>query len=129
MSVTALNLRTGSASIVLIALIVLTAIYTLALTILWAHGLGATETIQSLWTLGFQLILALWIRANRYDRGFSSPYDFDASVLFAWVIVIPYCFYRTRRLRGLFAAAAIFALWFAPSVVATVLRPALARQV
>jgi hypothetical protein len=118
LSVTASNLRTGSASIVLIALIVLTAIYTVGLTTLWAHGLGPTETIQSLWTLGFQLILALWIRADRYAQGFNTPYDFDAFVFFAAVFVVPYYLYRTRGGLGLVVFAGIMGLAVAPSVAA-----------
>jgi hypothetical protein len=127
LSVTALNWRAGSASIVLIALIVLTAIYTIGLSVLWAQGFGPTERIQFLWTFGFQLILSLWVRADRHARSFSTPYDFDAFVFFAWVIVVPYYLCRTRGARGLLVAAGIFALLMAPSIAAQFVRLALSR--
>lgn len=50
---------------------------------------------------------------------------FRCLVFFAAVIVIPYHFYRTRRARGFLVTDGVFALWLAPSVVATLLRPAL----
>jgi hypothetical protein len=43
-------------------------------------------------------------------------------MFFAWPVVLPYYFYRTRGGLGLIAALGVFLLFFAPLAMATITR-------
>jgi hypothetical protein len=78
-------------------------------------------------TFEFQLVLALWIRADRRARGFGVPFEFDTFVFFAWPLVLPHYLLRTRDGSGLFSAAGIYGLYLMPDLAAVVTRVALGR--
>jgi hypothetical protein len=111
----------------LIPLFALTAISAVGLSILVFHGLDAPETTQLLWRFEFNLILTLWVRADRQFRGFRVPFEFDAFVFFGWLVVVPYYLYRSRGGRGLLLGAGIWGLYVLPSVTAQLVRVALAK--
>jgi hypothetical protein len=73
------------------------------------------------------LILTWWVQADRRDRDFSVPYEFDAFVFLAWPVVVPYYLYRSRGRRGLLLGVGIWGLYVAPAFVATVVQIALSR--
>ena len=75
--------------------------------LLAVHGLGPSRATELLWAFEFQLVLALWIRADRRARGFSVPFEFDTFVFFAWPLVLPHYLLRTRGGSVLFSAAGI----------------------
>jgi hypothetical protein len=85
----------------LIALVVLTLIYTFGLSILTVHGGQASSVSISRWYYGFALVLIAWVRADRRVHEFQSPFEFDVFLFFAWPVVVPYYLYRTRGGRGL----------------------------
>lgn len=69
-------------------LVALTAIFATGLSIFAARGVAASRSTEFLWSFEFQLILTLWVAADRRNRGFSLPYEFDTFVFFAWPAVV-----------------------------------------
>jgi hypothetical protein len=108
-------------------LVALVAISAVGLSVFMSHGLEIPETTQFLWKFEFSLMLALWVRADRQVRGFSTPFEFDAFVFFGWPIVVPYYLYRTRGGRGLLLAAGIWGLQIVPPVAAQLVHLALTK--
>jgi len=47
------------------------------------------------------------LRSDRKARNFSVPFEFDAFVFFAWPLVLPWYFYRSRGKRGLLYVTAV----------------------
>ena len=87
-----------------------------------ARGYAISQTTRQLWGLSFQVVLAFWVRADRRSRTFNAPFEFDAFMFFAWPVVLPYYFYRTRGGLGLLAALGVYFLFFAPLAIATIAR-------
>ena len=109
----------------LLVLIILTAIYTIGLSILSFHGgPDRAETTALLWTIEFQTLLAVWVRMDRRRRNVSLPFEFDAFVFFGWPVALPYYLYRTRRRRGLVVTVAVYILEVAPAVISSIVRVA-----
>jgi len=105
-------------------LVALAAIFAAGLSVFAARGVAASRSTELLWRFEFQLILALWVLADRRNRGFSVPYEFDTFVFFAWPVVVPYYLYRSRGRGGLLLGAGIWALYIAPYLTALVVRMA-----
>ena len=103
-------------------LVALTVIFATGLSIFAARGVAASRSTELLWSFEFQLILTLWVAADRRNRGFSLPYEFDTFVFFAWPAVVPYYLYRSRGRRGLLLGAGIWALYIAPYLTALTVR-------
>lgn len=112
-----------SALRLLLFLFILTAIYTIGLSILAFHGgPERAETTALLWTIEFQTLLAIWVRMDRRRRNVSLPFEFDAFVFFGWPLALPYYLYRTRGRRGLAVTLAVYMLEVAPAVVSAIVR-------
>jgi hypothetical protein len=75
-----------------------------------------------LWSVCWRLALVWWVYVDRQGRVLGLPFEFDAFVFFAWLFLVPYYLYKTRGVRGLLLAAAIFALSMVPSVVGFAVR-------
>jgi hypothetical protein len=103
-------------------LVALAAIFAAGLSVFAARGVAASRSIELLWSFEFPLILALWVLADRRNRGFSVPYEFDTFVFFAWPAVVPYYLYRSRGRGGLLLGAGIWALYIAPYLTALLVR-------
>lgn len=69
----------------------------------------------------FALFIARWAAIDRRSRSFSVPFEFDAFVFFAWVLVVPYYLLKTRGPRGLISAMGFWALAITPTVVSQVI--------
>jgi hypothetical protein len=96
----------------------LAAIYTIGLSVVASRGhVVAGETTHTLWSLGFQTLLAVAVRMDRRNRNLILPYEFEAFVFFGWPLVLPYYLWRTRRRRGLAMTAAVYARFIAPTFV------------
>jgi hypothetical protein len=104
----------------LIFLLVLTATYTIGLSVLAIRAVLNPPPGQSrgLWTIIFGLILTWWVYTDRGIRKFKLPFEFEYFVLFAWPIVVPYYLYRRLGGRGLLFGLGIWGLYFLPFVVA-----------
>ena len=102
-------------------MIALTAIYTVGLCIAAAQAvipeLGQT---QGLWTILFGLFLTWWVYADRGERGFRVPFEFEYFVWLAWPVLIPYYLYRRRHWRGLLFGLGIWVLYFVPYLVSAI---------
>jgi len=85
-----------------------------------SRGFAISQTTTQLWDLSFQTVLAFWVRADRRSRQFTAPFEFDAFVFFAWPVVLPYYFYRTRGGIGLLATLGVYFLFLAPFAIATI---------
>ena len=116
-------MRGVSALRLLLLLVILTTIYAIGLSVLASHGYATRpETTAFLWSLEFQLLLAMWVRIDRRRRKMTLPFEFDAFVFFGWPLVIPYYLYRTRGGRGLIVTVAVYTLYVAPEVISTIVR-------
>ena len=123
-----LESRGVSVSKLLVPLTILAAIFASGLSILATRGRTLhPEGAELLWTFEFRLLLAFWVRLDRGVRSFSLPFEFDALVFFVWPVAIPYYLYRTRGRRGFLYAAAIFGLYLAPDLIASIVQ--VTRQV
>jgi hypothetical protein len=60
------------------------------------------------------------LRSDRKARNFSVPFEFDAFVFFAWPLVLPWYFYRSRGKRGLLYVTAVYGLAFLPDLAARI---------
>lgn len=104
-------------------LIVLSLIFTTTHAILALHRFNMPAESEGLWSLFTQLFVACWVYLDRRDRRLNLPFEFDAFVLFAWPLVLPYYLYKSRGAwRGILLTAFIFALVLVPSLVASVLQ-------
>ncbi|HEV2342391.1 MAG TPA: hypothetical protein VGS15_11380 [Candidatus Acidoferrales bacterium] len=110
------NGRASSSSIYLVPLVALAAMYSLGLSLLSRHGLAVPDGTDLLWRFAFSLTLALYVRFDKRVRRFKVPFEFDAAVFFAWIVVVPYYLYRTRGRRGVLMAIGIIALAAVPYV-------------
>ena len=104
-------------------MIILTLIFSAALAVLALQHLNMPTESERLWSLFTQLFVACWVYLDRRDRHLSLPFEFDAFVLFAWPLVLPYYLYKSRGTRrGILLTAFIFALVLVPKLVASVLQ-------
>ena len=103
-------------------LVALTAIFAAGLSVLAARGVAGSQSTGLLWSFEFQLILTLWVLADRRNRGFRVPYEFNTFVFFAWPAVVPYYLYRSRGRGGLLLGAGIWTLYIAPYLSALLVR-------
>jgi hypothetical protein len=78
-----------------------TAIHTAGRSILAFHGLITSPHADLFWSFEFRIILVGWVYFDRRVREFGVPFEFEAFIFFAWILLLPYYLYRTRRLRGL----------------------------
>ena len=62
-----------------------------------------------------------WAALDRRSRSYSVPFEFDAFVFFAWVVVVPYYLLKTRGARGLISAVGFWALAILPTVASEVI--------
>src|SRR5207245_4199404 len=81
-------------------LVALTAIFAAGLSVFAARGVAASRSTELLWRFEFQLILALGVLADRRNRGFGVPYEFDTFVFFALRGVVLVYFYLVRVCVG-----------------------------
>ena len=102
----------------LIFLFVLTAIYTIGLSILAVQAVipqpGESHT---LWAILFGLILTWWLYTDRGTREFKLPFEFDYFVFIAWPIVVPYYLYRRLGRRGLLFGLGVWGLYVVPYLI------------
>jgi hypothetical protein len=120
-------MRALSAFRLLLFLLVLTAIYSIGLSVLAFHGYPVRpKSTALLWSLAFPMLLAIWVRMDRRSRNLNVPFEFDAFVFFAWPVALPYYLYRIRGKRGLLIVAAVYALYISPmvlfAIVSTIVR-------
>jgi hypothetical protein len=99
-------------------LVVLTALFAVDAGVLTFYGEDLSPTTEALWALAFALFLAWWVYSDRRARGFSAPFEFDAFVVFAWPVVVPYYLFRTRGRVGLALGASVWLLYLIPTLVA-----------
>lgn len=101
-------------------------VWLVALTMLFAVESGAFTyfgkdiplTTESLWVASFGLLAAWWVYSDRRARAFGVPFEFDAFVVFAWPILVPYYLHRTRGRIGLALGAGVWLLYLFPYIVA-----------
>jgi hypothetical protein len=117
--VAALNRRAAWSFVPLIGFAL---VFTFAGAVLSLHGLNTSRESEMLWSVCWRLALVWWVYVDRQGRVLGLPFEFDAFVFFAWLFLVPYYLYKTRGVRGLLLAAAIFALSMVPSVVGFAVR-------
>jgi hypothetical protein len=103
-------------------LFALSTISTLGLSFLAMRHREPSGLTHALWTWGFGLILACWIRTDAPAYGYLRSFDFDSFVFFGWPLVVPYYLYRTRHARGIIPGFGIYALYFVPELAASIIR-------
>ena len=107
----------------LASLIALMMIFAAARAVLALEHLNASAESERLWSIFTQLFVAGWVYVDRRERHLSLPFEFDAFVLFAWPVALPYYLYKSRGARrGILLTVFIFALLLVPELVPSVLR-------
>jgi len=79
-------------------------------------GFGEVISRQTefVWRLGSAYLVAWWVSRDRRTRSLAAPFEFDAFVFFAWFLVLPYYFVRTRGPQGLWVAFGFFLILLLP---------------
>jgi hypothetical protein len=116
-----LNLRDLRFSKSLFPLVTLTFIYSVGLAVLASRGVSAPQGSNLFWKLAFALFMVRWATIDRQSRSFSVPFEFDAFVFFAWVVVVPYYLLKTRGPRGSISAMGFWALAITPTLASQVI--------
>jgi hypothetical protein len=106
----------------LLLVAVLTAIVATSSYFLAVRGLKPSNEAFFFETTMYRLIVTGWVSLDRRCRALSLPFEFDAFMFFAWIILLPYYLYRTRRRRGLLFAGAILVLTVAPAAISVLAR-------
>jgi hypothetical protein len=102
-------------------LVTLTIIYSVGLAVLASRDVSVSDGPRLLWKFTFALFMVRWAAIDRRSRSFSVPFEFDAFVFFAWVLVVPYYLLRTRGPRGLISAMGFWALATTPTLTSQVI--------
>lgn len=102
----------------LLPLFIFTLIDTAGLTAFALHRVPATAGMLLLSRLIFSLLIVRWVQLDRASRRLTLPYEYDAFLFFAWIILLPAYLYRTRGPRGILPAIGFFLLAFAPRITA-----------
>jgi hypothetical protein len=124
-----MNTRSRSTLPYEIALVVLTAICAIGLSIIASRGsMLDGEMSGLLWVFGFVVILVGWVRADRRARGYRAPFEFDAFVFFAWPVAVPYYLCSTRGWRGFLITLGLVALSIVPYFAAGLTYALLAKR-
>lgn len=77
----------------------------------WA-GLDTFSLTGQVWSVGFVLLIALWVTADSRGRvQVYRPHDFGWLVLLFWPIYLPYYLVHTRGWRGIILLAGLLVLW------------------
>jgi len=99
----------------------LTFIYFVGLVVLASRGVSAPYGSSLFWRFAFGLFMVRWVTIDRRSRNVSVPFEFDAFVFFASVLVVPYYLLKTRGPRGLISAMGFWALAITPSLASQVI--------
>ncbi len=65
-----------------------------------AYGEYTSDEADTVFNLGFVLLLMWWVYVDRHRRHYPVPFEFEAFVFFAWPLVVPYYLFRTRGIRA-----------------------------
>jgi uncharacterized membrane protein (GlpM family) len=106
----------------LLPLLTLTLISSVGLAILASRGRPAPDGSSILWKFTFALFVVRWVELDRRSHDLRTPFEFNAFVFFAWLVVLPYYLYKTRGPRGLLGALGFWLLAATPSVTADIAR-------
>ena len=106
----------------LIPILTLTLIYSVGMAILSSHGQPEPDGAGILWRVTFALFVVRWVMLDRRRHSMATPFEFSAFVFFAWVVVLPYCLYKTRGARGLLNVLGFWLLAVTPSTTALIVR-------
>jgi len=70
-----------------------------------------------IYALGFSLLLTWWVYADRRKRRHPVPFEFEAFVFFAWIVVVPVYLFQTRRWWGLPLIGCLYGAFWLPYFV------------
>jgi hypothetical protein len=100
----------------------LTAIDATSTYFLAARGLRTSPKASLFGTMVYRLTITGWVYLDRRSRALNLPFEFDAFMFIAWIIVLLYYLYRTRGWRGLLLAAAIGTPVVTPAILTVLAR-------
>ena len=83
-----------------------------------AYGENASEAADSVFDLGFRLLLMWWVYVDRHRRRYLVPFEFEAFVFFAPFFVVAYYLFRTRGMRAVPLWIALAVVYLIPSLSA-----------
>ena len=101
----------------LVGLFVLVALQTANNLVFGLHGEYASEESDYVYAFGFSLMLAWWVYVDRRQRRYAAPFEFEAFVFFAWLVVVPIYLIQTRRWKALPLIATLAAAYWLPTIV------------
>lgn len=85
------------------------------------YGEYPSPEVDLIYGLGFTLLLMWWVYVDRHERRYPAPFEFEAFVFFAWIIVVPFYLIHTRRWRGLPLIGCLFLAFWISNLVDLVL--------
>ena len=84
------------------------------------HGEFTSAEADVVFQLGFALLLTWWVYVDRRQRRYPVPFEFEAFVFFAWLLVVPYYLFKTRGRRAAPGCIALVVVFSLPYLVALI---------
>ena len=85
----------------LTVLLLLVALHTSNRVVSGYDGEYPSAEADVIYAIGFAGLRTWWVHADRRERRQPVPFEFEAFVFFAWVVVVPVYLIQTRRWWGL----------------------------
>ncbi len=101
----------------LFGLLALVVLYTAGSVAAGIYGEYPSVGADFIYSLSFTLLLMWWVYVDRHKRRYPAPFEFEAFVFFAWIVVLPFYLIHTRRWKGLPLIASLYVAFWFPNIV------------
>ncbi|MBU6952106.1 hypothetical protein [Hahella sp. HN01] len=83
-------------NMILALLIALSILYALFQAYLNLQGVDVSDSTDTVWSLVFASLVALWVSKDPKRQYFKAPFEFHAFIFFLWPFTLPYYLVKTR---------------------------------
>jgi hypothetical protein len=81
------------------------------------RGGGVGEATESIWSIVFSMITALWANNDAKEKKTYRPFEYSYFLFLFWPIVLPYHLTKTRGAEGLVTFFGVVSLYLLPFVL------------
>jgi len=108
----------SSIPIMLVFLTILVMLYHFGLGFYYARGIEPSPAFEFLYTAGLLCSIIWWLKDDSRKYRVTPVYCLGFLILIAWMIVIPYHFFKTRGVRGLITIFALIGIFLVAQFIA-----------
>lgn len=98
----------------LTGLLLLVVLYTVNSLTSGYYGETTSGGADVMYSVGVSLFIMWWVYLDRRQRQHSGPFEFEAFIFFAWIIILPVYLFQTRRWKALPMTVALYVAIFFP---------------